>query len=272
MRRGGTRYHHPSGREPSEGNNWTRPVVFVFLLLVSGAYNFELWNELGQSEAKLIVAEQKLQRFLDAESAGLDSGFCESAMVARDSMLSDLNSEVLRLNESLAEADVSANLYKTRLGEAASKLDVCAQKLNSTKKELSALYSKIENADGQPDAENNEKPMPVVEFKPGNMTLNSSNESTSTVITVPPKLIKSVAASYPWEAQRRDVEGYCEVAFSVSKKGTVINPEISECSPKGYFEDSTLEAISSFRFSPGMKNDVPVISERLSRRFVFELR
>ena len=65
--------------------------------------------------------------------------------------------------------------------------------------------------------------------------------------TVP---IYSVPPKYPKEAERKGIEGWVEVRFTITKNGTVDNIEIVKVSHPGYFEKATIAALKHYRFRP----------------------
>jgi TonB family protein len=55
---------------------------------------------------------------------------------------------------------------------------------------------------------------------------------------------------YPSDAQSIGLQGICDLEFMVRKDGTVADPHIEMCYPKGYFEKASLDAIKSWTFIP----------------------
>jgi TonB family protein len=55
---------------------------------------------------------------------------------------------------------------------------------------------------------------------------------------------------YPSEVESRGLQGICDLEFTVLKDGTVANPHIEMCYPKGYFEKDSLDAIKQWTFTP----------------------
>tara|TARA_R110000868_G_scaffold19664_2_gene84455 strand:- start:2199 stop:2759 length:561 start_codon:yes stop_codon:yes gene_type:complete len=77
----------------------------------------------------------------------------------------------------------------------------------------------------------------------------------------------SVAApEYPRGAQRRGVEGYAVVEYTISPDGVVENPTVVEAEPAGVFDRAVLHAIEAWSYAPAA-----VSSEGLTQRFDFNL-
>jgi len=61
--------------------------------------------------------------------------------------------------------------------------------------------------------------------------------------------LQRVDANYPYRA-RAAVEGYCRVTFALSPTGDVENLTLSECRPKGYFEEAVMDAARQLQYPP----------------------
>jgi periplasmic protein TonB len=72
----------------------------------------------------------------------------------------------------------------------------------------------------------------------------------STVYQVPPV--------YPMRAKRLGIEGWVRVNILVSAEGDVEDVEILESEPKGVFENSVIQNVRSWRYSPGTVDGKPV--------------
>ncbi len=77
-------------------------------------------------------------------------------------------------------------------------------------------------------------------------------------------------AEYPARAASRGVEGWVEVQFTVLKDGTTRNIRIVESSPEGYFEQSVLDAVTTWRYEPRVVAGEPV-DQLVEARLRFEL-
>lgn len=72
-----------------------------------------------------------------------------------------------------------------------------------------------------------------------------------------PELIGKVEPVYPARARRRRIQGFVRVKFLVDKRGLVSKARVVESEPYGVFDDSAIEAVEKWRFSPAMKNGQP---------------
>ena len=76
--------------------------------------------------------------------------------------------------------------------------------------------------------------------------------------------------SYPLRATERGIEGWCEVEFAVTARGTVADARILACSHQ-LFEATSLQAVAQWRYRPRVVNGQPVEERGVRTRFVFEL-
>jgi len=82
--------------------------------------------------------------------------------------------------------------------------------------------------------------------------------------------IQHTPAEYPVRAASRGVEGWVEVEFTVSRDGTTRDARVTASTPEGYFEDSVLEAVQSWRYRPHVVGGQPV-DQRVQARIRFQL-
>ena len=74
------------------------------------------------------------------------------------------------------------------------------------------------------------------------------------------------APSYPRGAERRGVEGYAVVEYTVSASGDVENPTVVESEPEGVFDRAVLRAIEEWAYAPA-----DAATEGVRQRFDFSL-
>ncbi len=74
------------------------------------------------------------------------------------------------------------------------------------------------------------------------------------------------APDYPRGAERRGVEGYVVVSYSIAANGDVVEPAIAEAQPEGIFDRAALRAVESWRF-----NEVDVQTDGHRTRLNFQL-
>jgi protein TonB len=61
----------------------------------------------------------------------------------------------------------------------------------------------------------------------------------------------SVAApDYPRGAERRGVEGYAVVEYTISEDGSIVEPTVVEADPAGVFDRAVLRAIEGWAYAP----------------------
>lgn len=56
------------------------------------------------------------------------------------------------------------------------------------------------------------------------------------------------APDYPRGAERRGIEGYAVISYSVTADGEVTNAEVAESDPPDIFDRAALRAVESWRF------------------------
>ncbi len=76
----------------------------------------------------------------------------------------------------------------------------------------------------------------------------------------PPRPLVKMPPIYPYKAKRMEIEGYVKVKFLVDEEGSVSRVSVLDASPKGVFEDSVLQTLPTWKFSPGKIVGEPVSS------------
>ena len=79
-----------------------------------------------------------------------------------------------------------------------------------------------------------------------------------------------VAPKYPRTAQRRNLQGYVDVVFTVTFDGSVTNIEIRDSKPGDTFVRSATSAVSNWEFEPIVENGAAV-EKRAAVRMMFAL-
>jgi protein TonB len=74
------------------------------------------------------------------------------------------------------------------------------------------------------------------------------------------------APSYPRSAQRRGVEGFAVVSYTVSADGEIENATVIEGQPEGVFDRAVIRAIEGWAYAPASD-----ITEGMTQRFDFGL-
>ncbi len=81
---------------------------------------------------------------------------------------------------------------------------------------------------------------------------------------------KSLKVDYPLSALRDGTEGWVDLAYSVTTKGTVADIKVINASPRGVFEEAAEAALSRVRYKPVIRNGVPV-TLRSNLRIKFQM-
>lgn len=77
----------------------------------------------------------------------------------------------------------------------------------------------------------------------------SADDEVTPLVRIPP--------SYPRSAQRRGIEGVVTVAFTITKDGTVKDPEVVDAEPANIFNKEALRAIRKWKFKPRVVDGQP---------------
>ena len=83
--------------------------------------------------------------------------------------------------------------------------------------------------------------------------------------------IVKVAPIYPRRANSRGIEGYCTVEYTVTKTGSIRDPQPVDCQPSGYFESASVKAALKFKYKPRVVDGEPIDVPGVQNRFTFEL-
>lgn len=62
------------------------------------------------------------------------------------------------------------------------------------------------------------------------------------------KAVRQDAPDYPRLAERREIEGWVKVKFTVTADGEVENPVVVEGNPAGVFDSSAIRAVARWRY------------------------
>ncbi|MEE3330552.1 MAG: energy transducer TonB [Myxococcota bacterium] len=65
---------------------------------------------------------------------------------------------------------------------------------------------------------------------------------------------KNVSPVYPPGAKEKKIEGWVEVVFTVSSRGTTEDVHVVEASPDGIFERAAIWAVEHWRYKPGLRD------------------
>ena len=84
------------------------------------------------------------------------------------------------------------------------------------------------------------------------------------------KRIHYVAPKYPRAAQRRDISGWVDLAFTVTTAGDVTRVEITASEPETTFNASATRAVEQWLFEPATE-DGQAVEKRVAMRLSFNL-
>jgi len=80
-----------------------------------------------------------------------------------------------------------------------------------------------------------------------------------------------VDPTYPIRAQERGIEGWVQIEFTISPRGTVLNPKVVAYEPSSIFNQSALRAIRRWKYNPKIEDGKPVSRPGVKTRLVFRL-
>ena len=83
--------------------------------------------------------------------------------------------------------------------------------------------------------------------------------------------INKVAPIYPTTALASNTEGYVLISYTVTPKGLVVAPKVTDSQPKDVFDAAALLAIYQFKYSPRIVNGNPTSISGMSYRFDFNI-
>jgi len=83
--------------------------------------------------------------------------------------------------------------------------------------------------------------------------------------------IVKVAPIYPRRAQTRGITGYCIVEYTVTRNGSIRDPQAIDCQPAGIFERASLKAALKFKYKPRVVDGEPIEVAGVQNKFTYEL-
>ena len=101
-----------------------------------------------------------------------------------------------------------------------------------------------------------------------NLKLSSSGMSSGDGEYLP---IVKVAPIYPRRAQTRGISGYCIVEYTVTKTGSIRDPQPVDCQPAGIFERASVKAAEKFKYKPRVVDGEPIEVAGVQNKFTYEL-
>ena len=101
-----------------------------------------------------------------------------------------------------------------------------------------------------------------------NLKLSSSGMSSGDGEYLP---IVKVAPIYPRRAQTRGISGYCIVEYTVTKTGSIRDPQAVDCQPSGIFESASVKAAEKFKYKPRVVDGEPIEVAGVQNKCTYEL-
>ena len=86
-----------------------------------------------------------------------------------------------------------------------------------------------------------------------------------------PIRLVAIAPDYPIRAVEREIEGYVDVRFNVTKSGTTENIEIIAYEPSTIFNRAVLKAVAKWRYQPKLEQGEPVETKGVRERLSFKM-
>lgn len=83
--------------------------------------------------------------------------------------------------------------------------------------------------------------------------------------------IVKVAPIYPRRAQTRGITGYCIVEYTVTKSGSIRDPQAVDCQPSGVFERASVKAAEKFKYKPRVVDGEAIEVAGVQNKFTYEL-
>jgi periplasmic protein TonB len=83
--------------------------------------------------------------------------------------------------------------------------------------------------------------------------------------------IVKVAPVYPRRALSRGIEGYVIVEFTVTKQGTVRDPQVLKAEPESLFERAAMDAALKFKYKPRVVNGEAVEVAGVQNKISFQI-
>jgi protein TonB len=80
-----------------------------------------------------------------------------------------------------------------------------------------------------------------------------------------------IQPQYPARALQREIEGWCQVMFTVDENGGVLDPMVVDADPPGIFDSASLRAVTRFKFNPRTVNGQAVKTPGVQYVFRYNL-
>jgi len=80
-----------------------------------------------------------------------------------------------------------------------------------------------------------------------------------------------IQPQYPQRALQREIEGWCQVMFTVDENGGVQDAMVVDADPPNIIDSASLRAVARFKFNPRTENGQPVKTPGVQYVFRFNL-
>jgi protein TonB len=108
---------------------------------------------------------------------------------------------------------------------------------------------------------------PIAQAEAELATAREQSTQSTIVSAAALKRVRMVNPVYPESARKRGIEGWVELAFTVTLNGTVEDVEVRNASPASIFNDAATRAVRQWRFEPVERN-----GEKITQRALVRLR
>jgi TonB family protein len=154
--------------------------------------------------------------------------------------------------EELAKALSTRLLNSGKQATAAKAYDRAAQ-LIAAAREIGAKYNEAAIAQAESDL---------------SAARDQSSQLTNIVSAASLKRTRTVNPQYPEAARKKGIEGWVELAFTVTLSGSVEDIEVRNSSPADVFDDAAKRAVRQWRFEPVVRNG-QIVPQRAMVRLRF---
>jgi TonB family protein len=171
---------------------------------------------------------------------------------ARDLLVNLRNTAPTRPEVEELSKQLTTRLLESGKGATSAKAFPRAEQLIAAARDVGARYSEPAIAQAEKDL----------------ATAREANALATNIVSANSlKRTRTVQPIYPEAARKKGVEGWVELAFTVTPNGTVENVEVRNASPANVFDDAAVRAIRGWRFEPVERD-----GERVAQRAMVRLR
>ena len=84
--------------------------------------------------------------------------------------------------------------------------------------------------------------------------------------------IHQAPSDYPLRALQREIEGCGMMQFTVTEEGSIKDPEVLWSQPPGVFDRAALKSALQYRYSPQIKEGLPIEVSNVKTIVVFKIQ